>query len=58
MVGHNQTRNEEALLKVNLGDVSLKDYMGLLRRATEDELTAIGANIALNQLRGAISDKG
>lgn len=49
--GYNVGTGEEVLLAVDFGGVYLQNFIALCESATEDEMIAIGANLALNMLK-------
>jgi hypothetical protein len=47
----NVTTGKDILLTVNFGEVPIQDFVGICASATEDEMTVIGANIGLNEVK-------
>lgn len=48
--GRNETTQQDVLLAVNFGDVTIQDFIALADQATPDEIFHISANLALNDL--------
>ncbi|MBE7512413.1 MAG: hypothetical protein HS103_06315 [Anaerolineales bacterium] len=48
--GRNETTQQDVLLAVNFGNVTIQDFIALAEQATPDEILHISANLVLNDL--------